>query len=99
MKILLRGSKGRLLVLHMTLRVEQCSSYLGKTRLNWHGWLYSLFGAHVIVNIPTFGLPIDDRTGLSYLQKCLFYKAEYFLSRLFYMSLHAFWDTVFVNFI
>ena len=50
---------GRLL-LHLTLRVEHRSSYLGRTRLNWQGWLYSAFGAHEIVIIPTFGLPIES---------------------------------------
>ena len=34
--------KGRLF-LHWTLRVEQCSSYLGKTMLNWHSLLYCFF--------------------------------------------------------
>ena len=35
--------------------------YLGKMRLNWLAVLF--FGAHVIVNIPTFGLPISQLLG------------------------------------
>ena len=35
------------LILYLTMRVEQSSSYLGKTRPNWHGLLYCLLGAHV----------------------------------------------------
>ena len=49
------------LFLDLTLRVKQCSIYLGKIRPNWHGWLYCVFVANARVNIPTFWLPIEKR--------------------------------------
>ena len=40
------------------LRVKQCSSYLGKIRLNWHGRLYCVLDHNAYENGPSYRFPV-----------------------------------------